>query len=161
MHPSKTLGIHNLPARENEGHLQHIKAKATRWASKMTNGHLPHQMAWVAYRHQLWPGLQYGLRTMTNNIKEAENILQESDYKMLNILGVARTVTSGLGKLHTTFGGFGLFSIPREQLISQIFMLLQHYHTSTNLSRKLDASMRYLQLQLGTPRNPFMLDYDR
>jgi hypothetical protein len=36
---------------------------------------------------------------------------------------------------------------------------MQHYHTSTNLSRKLDASLRYLQLQLGTPHNPFLLDY--
>ena len=38
-------------------------------------------------------------------------------------------------------------------------MLTQHYHTSTNVSKKLDASLRYLQLQLGTPHNPFLLDY--
>jgi hypothetical protein len=36
---------------------------------------------------------------------------------------------------------------------------MQHYHASTNLGRKLDASLRYLQLQLGTPHNPFTLDY--
>ncbi len=40
-------------------------------------------------------------------------------------------------------------------------MLLQHYHTSTNLSRKLDASLRYLQLQLRMPHNPITLDYDK
>ncbi len=60
-----------------------------------------------------------------------------------------------------TFGGFGLLSIPTEQLICQINMLLQHYHTSTNLSRKLNASLRYLQLQLGMPHNPITLDYDK
>ncbi len=38
-------------------------------------------------------------------------------------------------------------------------MLMRHYHTSTNLSRKLDALLRYLQLQLGTPHNLFLLDY--
>jgi hypothetical protein len=38
-------------------------------------------------------------------------------------------------------------------------MLMQHYHTSTNFSRKLDASLRYLQLQLGAPYNPLLLDY--
>ena len=38
-------------------------------------------------------------------------------------------------------------------------MLMQHYHTSTNLRRKLDASLRYLQFQLGTPHNPFLWDY--
>ena len=38
-------------------------------------------------------------------------------------------------------------------------MLMQHYHTSTNVSKKLDASLQYLQLQLGTPHNPLLLDY--
>jgi hypothetical protein len=38
-------------------------------------------------------------------------------------------------------------------------MLMQHYHTSTNLSRKLDASLRYLQLQLGMAHNLLLLDY--
>jgi len=40
-------------------------------------------------------------------------------------------------------------------------MLLQHYHTSTNLSRKLEASLRYLQLQLGMPYNPITLDFNK
>jgi hypothetical protein len=35
------------------------------------------------------------------------------------------------------------------------------YHAATNLSRKLDASLRYLQLQIGTPHNPITLDYDK
>jgi hypothetical protein len=40
-------------------------------------------------------------------------------------------------------------------------MLLQHYHTSTDLSKKLDASFWYLQLQLGTPHNPLTLPFDK
>jgi hypothetical protein len=97
----KTLGIHNLTAGGNEVHLKHIQEKASTWTSRMTNGPLSHHMAWVAYRHQLWPGLQYQLGTMTNDIEEAENALQESNYKMLNILGVgaACTVMKGLRKL--------------------------------------------------------------
>ena len=39
-------------------------------------------------------------------------------------------------------------------------MLMQHYHTSSNLSRKLDAFLGYLQLQLGTPGNPLELDFN-
>jgi hypothetical protein len=98
---------------------------------------------------------------MTNDIKEAASMLNETNYKILNVLGVACTVTKGLQKLHMTFGGLGLLSIPMEQLICRINMLLQHYHTSTNLSRKLDASLRYLQLQLGMPHNPLILDYNK
>ncbi len=78
---------------------------------------------------------------------------------MLNVLGVICSVTKGLHRLHRSFGGFGLFNLPVEQLICRENMLMQHYHTSTNLSRKLDASLRCLQLQLGTPHNPFLLDY--
>jgi hypothetical protein len=125
----------------------------------MINGHLPHHIAWIAYRLQLWPGLRYGLGTMTNDIEEATNVNSKTDYRMLNILGVARTITIGLRTLHTTLRGFGLLSVATEHLICRINMLLQHYHTSTNLSRKLDASLRYLQLQLGTPHNPITLDY--
>ncbi len=57
-------------------------------------------MAWIAYKLQLWPGLRYGLGTMTNDIEEAASVNTEIDYKMLNILevvlGVACTVTKDL-----------------------------------------------------------------
>jgi hypothetical protein len=126
----KTLGIHDAPAGGNEEHLNYIQQKATSWTDRMTNGHLPHHMAWIAYRLQLWPGLRYGLGTMTNDIEKAKSVNSKTDYRMLNILGVARTVTTGLRTLHTTFGGFGLLSVATEQLICRINMLLQHYHSS-------------------------------
>ncbi len=127
--------------------------------SKSTiNGHLPSHMAWVAYKHQLWPGVRNGLGTMTNNLKVTDNLLHKEDYRMLNVIGVVCSVIKDLRQLHTSFGGFSLFNLPVEQLIGQMNMLMQHYHTSTNLSKKLDA-FRYLQLQLGTTNNPFLLDY--
>jgi hypothetical protein len=54
---------------------------------------------------------------MINDMEVAEKILDETDYKMLNILGIFRSVSTGLQKLHTTFGGFGLFSLSTKQLI--------------------------------------------
>ena len=67
------------------------------------------------------------------------------------ILGVVCTVKQELRKLHTTLGGVGLFHLLMEQLICWLNMLLQHYHTSTALKKKLDSSIKYLQLQLGAP----------
>jgi hypothetical protein len=52
-------------------------------------------MAWVAYKHQLWPGLRYSLGTMTNDIEAADNLLDKEYYRTLNILGVVRTVHRG------------------------------------------------------------------
>ena len=83
----------------------------------MTNGHLPNHMAWIAYKHQLWPGVRYGLGTMTNDLEVADNLLHKEDYRMFNIVGVARSITKGLHHLHTTFGRFGLLKLPVEQLI--------------------------------------------
>jgi hypothetical protein len=98
---------------------------------------------------------------MTNEIKPAATLLDKVNYKTLNVLGVLQNITKGLHKIHTTFGGFGLFNLVTEQLISRVKMFFQHYHVSTNLSKKLDASLGYLQLQVSTPQNPFTQDYSR
>ena len=92
----KTLGIHDSPSGGNSEHLAYIKEKVGVWANRMTNGHLPSHMAWVAYKHQLWPGVRYGLGTMTNDLEASDNLLHKEDYRMLNILGVIRSVTKGL-----------------------------------------------------------------
>ncbi len=105
------------------------------------------------------PGVRYSLGTITNNLEIMDNLLHKEDYRMLNILGVVRSITKSLRHLHTSFGGFGLFNLPVEQRICHVNMLMQHYHTSTNLSRNLDALLQYLQLQLVMPQNPLLLDY--
>ena len=48
----KTLGIYAASAGGNDGHLNYIKGKAIAWANRMSNGHLPSHMVWVAYKHQ-------------------------------------------------------------------------------------------------------------
>ncbi len=98
---------------------------------------------------------------MTNDIKPAARLLDNADYKTRNVLGIFRNVTKGLQKIHTTFGGFGLFDLSTEQLISRVNMFFQHYHVSTNLSKKLDTSLGYLQLQVSMPHNPFTEDYSK
>jgi hypothetical protein len=113
----KTLGIHVSPLGGNMTHLSFIKGKVSTWVSRMTNRHLPNHMAWIAYKHQLWPGVRYGLGTMTNDLKVADNLFHKEDYRTLNVVGVACSITKGLRCLHTTFGGFGLFNLPVKQLI--------------------------------------------
>jgi hypothetical protein len=157
----KTLGIYDSLSGGNKGHLSFIVNKATQWVNRIKNGYLPSHVAWIVYKHQLWPSLRYGLGTMTNDMEVADKLLNNPDYKTLNILGIFHNVSTGLQKLHTTFSGLRLFSLPTKQLISQVNMLFQHYHVSTNLSQKLDASLRYLQLQLGTLQNLLMLDFTK
>ena len=157
----KTLGVWDCPAGGNAEHLKQMHDKMDVWIQRMKNGHVPSHMAWVAYRLQLWAGLRYGIGTMTNDVEAAIDCFENLDYEMLNVLGVAKTVKAGWRRLHHTFGGFGLFNLPTEQLICRLNLLVQHYDTSSIVSRKLKASLRYLQLQIGTNTNPFLLEYDK
>ena len=85
----KTLGIHDSPSGGNSTHLAFIKEKVSVWVSRMTNGHLPSHMAWVAYRHHLWPGVQYGLGTITNDLEVTDNLLHKEDHwrNFIKLLG--------------------------------------------------------------------------
>ncbi len=69
----QTLGIYDSPLGGNKGHLGFIVEKATQWVNRMKNGHLPSHIAWMAYKHQLWPSLRYRLGTMTNDIEVIRN----------------------------------------------------------------------------------------
>jgi hypothetical protein len=110
----KTLGIHNSPSRGNATHLFSIKAKVSIWVNRMMDGHLPNHTAWIAYNLQLWPGVRYGLGTMTNDLEVADSLLHDEEYRILNVLGMVRSITKGLHCLNTTFEGFGLFNLPVE-----------------------------------------------
>ena len=93
-------------------------------------------------------------------MEEAKELLDDHDYNLLNILGIARTAKKGWRKLHTTFGGFGLRNLATEQLIERLNLLLQHYNTCSPVSDKLNASLKYLQLKLGTNKCPLDLQYE-
>ncbi len=93
----KTLGVYDAPSGGNQGHLEYIHGKLTKWINRMRNGHLPSHMAWIAYKLQLWPGLRYGLGTMTNDLEATEKIFDKADYETMPILGVVRTVKKNLG----------------------------------------------------------------
>ena len=93
-------------------------------------------------------------------MEEAEELLDDHDFSLLNILGIARTAKKGWRKLHTTLGGFVFRNLATEQLIERLNLLLQYYKTCTPISDKLNASLRYLQLQLGTNKCPLDLPYE-
>ena len=84
--------------------------------NRMKNGHLSVGWAWIAYKYQHWPSIRYEIGTMTNDMEEVEELLDEYDFGFLNIfLGIARTVKVGWRKIHSTFGGFGILNLATEQ----------------------------------------------
>ena len=124
------------------------------WCIKMTNGHLPSSLAWLSYTCQLWSGIRYGLGTLTNDIEETYPLLGKCNLIILSILGVCRNTRTGWRRLCQMFGEVGLLHLPTKQLVYRINLFLHHYHTSLTLSNKLDTSLQWMQLQLGTNKCP-------
>lgn len=154
------LGVFDDPEGGNVKQIEKIRDKVDTFVRRITTGRLPAYLGWMAYKYKLWASIIYGIGTMTNDIEAAETFLNVFDYRMMNVLGVASTITTGWRELHSTFGGIGLFKFVIEQMIERSNLLLQHYGTGSGLSKKLDALMAYLQLQLGVNCCPLDLNYD-
>ena len=107
---------------------------------------MPTYLGWKAYLYKLWPSIRYGLGVMTNDSDVLEHLFDKIDYSMMNIFGVASTIKKGFRKLHSMFGGIGLFRLEDEQLIERLNLLLQHYMTGSTISKRLSTTLAYLQL---------------
>lgn len=97
--------------------------------------------------------------TLSNNYDTANRCFDHLDFQLLPLLGVNRHIRKGRRHLPLMFGGVGLLSLPVEQVISRISIFLQHYRTPSSLSKKIDMTLHWLQLQLGHTGNPLLLDY--
>ena len=155
----KTLGVFHSPAGDHNHHLRHLQRRSSEWLNNIRNGHLPSSYVLLSYHQQLWPGLRYGLGTLSNSLLSAKDCLCKFDYHLLPYIGVNRNIKREWRTLHSAFGGLGLFSLPIEQLICRTTILLQHYNTSSIIGGKLTCSIHLLQLQIGTNSNPLQLSY--
>ena len=90
----KALGMEDCPVGGSAVRLETVKSKVGGWINRMKNDHLPAKWVWVTYKFQLWPSIRYDIGTMTNDMEEAEELLDDHDFSLLNILGVARTVNN-------------------------------------------------------------------
>ena len=98
-HNSKEImGVRDCAAGGNKSHLEHIRDKVNTWVDTLRNGRSPAifcLMGWIAYKLNRWSGVKYGIGKTTNDLKEAKEVLNKTDYRILNIPGIARTVKKG------------------------------------------------------------------
>lgn len=158
----KMLGVYSSPSGDDSTHLQlKIIDRIEKWTNRTKNSHLPSKYAWVSYRFKLWPGVRYGLATLATPLAMVVDLLSTRDFHMLSFLGVNRNIKKGWRNIPRAFGGVGLFSLPAEQLICWLNMLIQHFGVPSVLGRKFRASLEALQLEVGVNTNPLNLDYSK
>ncbi len=64
---------------------------------------------------------------MATTFKVSDALPRELEYKMLSLLGVNRNIKWEHRTIPQAFSGVGLFSLPIEQTICVINMVVQHF----------------------------------
>jgi hypothetical protein len=156
----KMLGVWSSPTGSDTKHLQEVVlGKMSKWVGRLKNAHLPVHLAWKAYRHQLWPSIRYGIGTLATSRKDIKDLLHKLEFEMLSYLGVNQHVKTEWRRLPREFGGIGLYNLSVEQFIAWMETLLQHYGAGFTTSKKLEASLEAMQLEIGCMGNPLDEDY--
>jgi hypothetical protein len=136
-----------------------VLGKASKWVGSLKNAHLPTHLAWKVYGFQLWPSMRYGIAMLATPRKEIEEILCKLEFEMLSYLGVNQHIKTEWRRLPREFRGVGLYNLSIEQFISWMEVLLQHYGTGFTTSKKLQASLKAMRLEIGCSGNPLNKDY--
>jgi hypothetical protein len=151
----KMLGVWSTPSGNDTRHLEEcIIAKTRTWMERIKNSTLPTHLVWRAYRYQLWPGLRYSLGKNATWNAATRSLLHALEFEMLSSMGVNKHVKVEWRTIAREFWGIRLFSLPIEQFICWLEMILQHYQAGRTVSSKLRATLEALQLELGCRGNP-------
>jgi hypothetical protein len=157
----KALGIWSSIDDKDEMLAKHnVTEQVEKWIDKMRNGHLPTNLAWIAYRFKFWAGVRYGLAALATPLSVATGVLKEQNFKLLAFLGLNHNVKREWRTLHRAFGGIGLFRFTMEQMISMINIFTQHFEVGMTLAKKFTASLEALHLKIGCIGNPLLENHN-
>ena len=165
-----TLGVATSPDGDDTHHLKapgqakdkwkSIATKASVWANRLKNGHLPSKFSWVSYRFQLWSSVKYGLGTLSAPLADLGELTVNFAFNILPYLGVNRHIRAEWRYLHNTFGGVGLLSLATEATICRVNLFLQHWGMPTPIGTLLRTSMELLHLEAGCADCPLLTTYE-
>ncbi len=149
------LGVWSSPTSLDKNHLQEVVlGKTSNWVGGLKNAHLPTHLAWKAYQFRLCPSTRYGIATLATPRKNIEGIIHKLEFEMLSYLEVNQQVKTEWRRLLREFGNLAI-----KQFISWMEVLLQHYSAGFTTSRKLQALLEAMQLEIGYSGNSFNEDY--
>jgi hypothetical protein len=132
-----------------------------KWVNNIKNAHLVSTLVWKSHLFQLWPGLRYGLGTLTNSMDDLIECTHRIEVELLPLLGVNRHIPWEWRILPQAYGGVGLLHLPTKQFILCTNLFLQYYKDSSIIGNKLQCLLLLLQLQIGTNMNPLQIDYNK
>jgi hypothetical protein len=95
---TKMLIVHFSPTRNSATHVEHMIQKGLDWVDCLSTRPVYKQDAWFSFYLQLFPGMSWGLVTISLPPKKFNTMIQQVYEKVLLFLGVT-TKSSGNGEL--------------------------------------------------------------
>lgn len=146
----RTLGVIMAPNRSSTDQTNILCERASTYINKIKRSKLTNKAKWTAITTVLEPGITYPLLATLTSKKEMERIDKLLSHAKCQALGLnehfPRAVLYGPHEL----GGIGIKSATSKTTTDRITYFLYHSRRNTTIGKKLEVSMAYLQLEVGT-----------
>ena len=159
--PTKTLGQMTCPTGCSKGALLQMKEKAQKWIDKAREGRLHRRNFWFLLDKQFWPGVAFGISSITASFDDLDKCMMKTYYDMLPLGGVRRSIRKELRQMDRGFYGCGLPHPGIECFIAQVSKLLTNYGCNTGLGVHIQTSMELMIIEGGVSNQILAQPYQR
>jgi hypothetical protein len=149
MTPTKTLGQMTCPMGCSQGAILQMKEKAQQLINKAKGGKLHRRNVWFLLDKQFWPGVSFGISSITASFAELDQCMMRKYYDLLLVSGIRRSVKRELRQMDRGFYGCGFPHPGVECFIGQLTKLLTNYGCNSGLGRHLQTLMELLVIKAG------------
>jgi hypothetical protein len=147
--PTKTLGQTTSPTGCSKGAISQMQEKAKKWIERAQGGKLNWRNLWFLLYKQFWPGVAFGISSITASFANLDQCMQRLYYNLLPLSGVRRLVSKDLRQMDRGFYGCGYPHPGVECLIAQLQKLLTVYGCGSGLGVHMQASTELLVIEGG------------
>ena len=92
---TKLLGSLFTPVGDSSAHVDEILGKGYKWIDALMLKPMVRRDAWMSMFLQLYPGMKWGMVSVTMSVKEIDKKIGKLYYNMLPVLGVNRNIGKG------------------------------------------------------------------
>jgi hypothetical protein len=141
--------------------ISQMKEKAKKWIDKAKGGRLHRRNFWFLLDKQFWPGVAFGISSITATFSELEQCLMRTYYNLLPLDRLRRFVSRELRQLYRGFFGCGLPHPRVECFIAQLEKLLTKYGCPSGLEMHLQTLMELMIVEGGVSTQQLLLPFRR
>ena len=109
------LGLQVRPDGKCTSQLEECKDRIEDWTNRGKTSNLPARGVWQSYSPQLWSSTKYGLRACAVTLKELEGSMGSTNFYLISMLGVARSIPTALRYMPHVYCGMELIACRWKQ----------------------------------------------